>query len=139
MKRFLSLILVVLMLFSACFLFSCDKDEEESERESSSSKKGQSEKETSSSSKKDDDEVVTAKSIKLDTDKLTLKVGETYVFTVGFTPENTTDKSLTFSSSSEHVARVTNKGVVMGYNPGEATIMVSSNGRVDWCTVTVVK
>ena len=59
-------------------------------------------------------------------------VGETSAFTISYTPSNTTIKSITWSTSDDEVAGVSD-GVVTGISAGSATITataVSENGTI---------
>lgn len=53
-------------------------------------------------------------------------VGQTTTLTTTFTPENVTDKSVTWASLTPTLATVDEKGVVTGVKAGEATIQVRS-------------
>nr|MCR4584389.1 InlB B-repeat-containing protein [Lachnospiraceae bacterium] len=57
---------------------------------------------------------------------LSVKTGETKALTVSFTPENASDKTVSFTSSNEKVATVDDKGNVHGIKPGYSTITVTS-------------
>lgn len=64
--------------------------------------------------------------------------GDKFTISATVMPENATDKSLTFSSSDESVAKVSNKGVVTAVGVGTATITVASpDGPKQTVTVTV--
>jgi uncharacterized protein YjdB len=75
----------------------------------------------------------------------TLTVGETTTLTPTVLPGDATDKSVTWSSSNEAVATVSNEGVVTAVAAGEATITVTATNGTDvttddqtaTCTVTV--
>ena len=71
-----------------------------------------------------------AQSIELSFDKEYLWVGETGNVTVNVLPEDTTDKSVVFSSSDESIAAVDENGVVTAIGAGEAVITVTTaDGR----------
>ncbi len=55
-----------------------------------------------------------------------VEVGSTISLKVSVEPENATDKSVTFSSSDEKIATVSNTGVVKGNSVGSVTITVTS-------------
>ena len=60
--------------------------------------------------------------------------------TVTISPSDATDKTITWSSSDEKVAKVSSKGVVTAVSKGTATIIAtSSNGKKANCEVTVTK
>lgn len=78
-----------------------------------------------------------ASKIKLNKSKKTLKEGETYTLEAKFTPEATTDKTLTWSTSDASVATVAN-GVVTAVAAGKAIITATTiNGKTATCTITV--
>lgn len=66
-----------------------------------------------------------------------IKVGETATFTATVEPENATDKTVTWTSSDENVAKVDSKGVVTGVAAGEATITATAGTQTATATVTV--
>lgn len=75
--------------------------------------------------------------ITLSATSLDMKVGETQSLTVTVTPENATDKTVTWSSSDESVATVVD-GTVTAVKAGTAVITATaSNGMEATCTVTV--
>ncbi len=64
--------------------------------------------------------------------------GDKFTILVAFSPENATDKSLSFSSSNESVAKVSNRGVVTATGAGTATITIESpDGPKKTLSVTV--
>lgn len=64
--------------------------------------------------------------VKLDTNALTLAVGEVYFSEATVTPNNSSNKKLTWSSSDKKVATVTDKGKITAVSPGKATITVKT-------------
>ncbi len=80
---------------------------------------------------------VDAESVALDKTEATIKVGETVTLTATVAPEDTTDKTVAWSSSDEKIATVAD-GVVTAVAAGSATITVTTvNGKTATCTVTV--
>ena len=70
----------------------------------------------------------------------TIGIGETLSLTYKITPENATDKSVSWSSSAPDVAAVSSEGVVSALSAGSATITVKANGGTGiaaTCNVTV--
>ena len=69
----------------------------------------------------------------------TIKVGGTTQLTPIFTPENTSDKSVTYVSSDESVATVSADGVVTGVRVGMAVIQctATASGKTASCSITV--
>lgn len=82
---------------------------------------------------------VTAKKIKLNKSKATVKTGNTLQLKATFNPTNTTNKNITWTTSKKSVATVTKKGVVKAVGrSGTATITAkTSNGKKATCKVTV--
>ena len=76
--------------------------------------------------------------IALDKTALTLNVGETGTLTPTVLPEDATDKSVSWSSSDEAVATVSN-GVVTAVATGNATITAKAGEYTATCAVTVSK
>lgn len=69
-----------------------------------------------------------------------VNVGETTTLTATVSPDNATNKNVTWTSSDETVATVDASGVVTGVAAGTATITVTSvadNTKTATCTVTV--
>ena len=69
-----------------------------------------------------------------------ITVGGTTALTATITPDNASDKTVTWSSKNEAVAKVNASGVVTGVDAGTAEIIAtSSNNIVDKFTVTVTR
>lgn len=80
--------------------------------------------------------------IELNKSQITLIVNKLEQLTVTIYPSNATDKSVTWSSSSESVATVSNSGNVTAKNAGNATITCKANdgsGVSASCSVTVIE
>lgn len=68
---------------------------------------------------------------------LNLEVGQTGTLTATVTPDNATDKTVTWTSSNDKVATVVD-GTVAAVGEGTATIIATAaNGKKDTCKVTV--
>ena len=81
---------------------------------------------------------VAVSSLALNTATLNLVVGDEETLTVTFTPNNATDKALTWATANSSIATVDN-GKVKAIAPGQTTITAtSSNGHSATCTVNVV-
>ena len=70
-----------------------------------------------------------------------ISIGETTQLTVGYTPSDTNVKNVTYSSSSESIATVSNTGLVTGIAQGSATITATaqteSGTTTATCSITV--
>lgn len=82
---------------------------------------------------------IAVKSIKLNKSEVTLNVGETSNLKVTFTPANTTQKNLTYTTSNKNVISVSSTGVIKGLHAGNATITVYTVNKKAFakCKVTV--
>lgn len=67
---------------------------------------------------------------------LNLEVGQTGTLTATVTPDNATNKTVTWTTSNDKVATVAN-GVVTAVGKGTATITAAADGKTATCTVTV--
>ena len=79
---------------------------------------------------------VNTESITLDKTTLSLSVGETAQLTATVKPDDATDKTVTWSSSDESVAKVDN-GKVAALKSGKATITAKCGDKTAECAVTV--
>lgn len=78
--------------------------------------------------------------LKMDDSNYILYVGDTYPLSVTFTPSNTTDTMLKWTTSNANVASVDSDGNISGKNNGSAVITAESgNGISTTCTITVVR
>ena len=77
-------------------------------------------------------------SVTLDRDSANLQVGETITLTATVTPDDATDKTVTWSTSDDSVATVAD-GEVTAVNPGTATITVKANDGSDKSATCVVE
>lgn len=85
---------------------------------------------------------ISVKSIKLNKSKITLEVRQTYNLKVAFTPANTTQKLLTYSTSNKNIATVDKSGKIAAISTGTViiTVVSYSNKKIlQKCTVTVSK
>jgi uncharacterized protein YjdB len=82
---------------------------------------------------------VTVGKINLSKSKATIEKGNTLTLTATVYPSTLTDKSVTWKSSDETVATVTEDGMVTGVKAGTATITCTSNvtGLSATCKVTI--
>lgn len=85
------------------------------------------------------DDVINAKSITLNKDAITLEVNMEDNLIATIAPDDTTDKTITWTSSKPTVATVDSAGLVTSVGVGSATITAkTANGKSDSCKVTVV-
>lgn len=81
---------------------------------------------------------IEVESISLDTESIDLAPGETHQLTANINPSNAADKSLTWKTSDESVATVSENGLITALKVGSAVITVSSsNGITASCTVNI--
>jgi predicted nucleic acid-binding Zn ribbon protein len=79
-----------------------------------------------------------AKSITLNKDSISVKAGESAKLMYTIDPDDTKDKTVTWESSNESIASVTD-GTITGINEGDCTITVTTkNGKTDTCEITVL-
>ena len=86
-------------------------------------------------------EEIPVESIELDKQDVTLKVGETTTLTATITPDNATNKNVTWSSGNEDIATVDNGGKVTAQGIGETMITVTTEDgqKTAECVVTVIE
>lgn len=82
-------------------------------------------------------EPVLAEEILFEEEELTLLAGETMALTVTILPEDTTDKTVTWTSSDPEIAEVDPDGNLTAISVGSAVITAETAGLTDTCTVTV--
>ena len=76
--------------------------------------------------------------ISLDSNKLSLRKGETYQFVATLLPEGASDPGLEWTSSNTDVATVNSQGVVKAIAGGSTVITAKTpNGKLATCSVTV--
>ena len=69
---------------------------------------------------------ILSQKVALNKSKVTLDEGKTDVLTASVSPEKTTDKSVTWTSSNEKIARVDANGKVTAVSAGNATIKATA-------------
>ena len=75
--------------------------------------------------------------VSLDKETLELEVGKTATLTATVSPDDATDKTVTWSSSAATIASVSTAGLVTGVKAGEAKIYADAGDFRATCTVTV--
>jgi putative aldouronate transport system substrate-binding protein len=84
---------------------------------------------------------INVKVIKLNASNITLQVGKTYPLKVSFTPTNTTQKLLSYSTANKSVATVDKTGVIKGIKAGKTVVTVTSQSNkklIAKCNVTII-
>lgn len=80
---------------------------------------------------------IAVSSITLDRDELILTEGESITLIAKVEPDNSTDKTVVWSSSNVDVATVTESGMVTAHKEGVATIMATAGEHIATCSVSV--
>lgn len=75
--------------------------------------------------------------ITLDQTEITLEIDETETLTATLTPDNATDKTVTWTVAPSGVVSVDDNGNVTALKDGTATITATANGKSATCSVTV--
>ena len=68
---------------------------------------------------------IKATGLDVNTDQLVMKAGETFQLEVGYVPENTTVKEVTYTTSNEAVMTVSDSGLVTAVADGYATVTIT--------------
>lgn len=84
---------------------------------------------------------IAVKSIKLNNNKINLKVGQTSYLKVTFTPANTTQKKITFVTGNKRIVTINTDGKITGVSVGSTTITVYTFDKKMSikCKITVTK
>lgn len=82
---------------------------------------------------------VKVSSVSLNDSSVSLVVGETVQLRASIQPSNATEKDITWASSEQSVATVSNSGLVTAVAEGSATITASAGGKSAECKVNVAK
>ena len=85
------------------------------------------------------DNVIPVASVSLNQTEAEMQVGETLQLQAQISPSNATDKTLTWNSSKQSVATVSDAGLVTAVGEGTAKITVTASGKTANCEVTVIK
>lgn len=84
----------------------------------------------------EDDDTIAVTSVALNKESTELTLGSTESLTASVSPDNATDKTVTWTSSNTDVATV-NNGLVSAITAGEAVITAKAGDKTATCTVTV--
>ena len=82
---------------------------------------------------------VAVESVTLDKTSLELKAGNNATLTATVSPDNATDRTVTWESNATNIATVDNNGAVTAKAAGTATITAKAGDKTATCTVTVAK
>ena len=109
---------ILYLLFISALLFSCEKPEDKA---------------------KEEDNSIKVSSVSLNKSKLTLTEGESFNLVATILPEDATDQDVTWNSSDDSVASVSDGGTVLARKEGNAAITVTTHdgGKTASCAVTV--
>lgn len=122
--------------YSSSASSSSSKSSTSSSSSSSSSKSTTSSSSSSSSNNKPSTVEVTE--IKIDEDVGSMEEGKSKFLTATVTPDNASDKSVTWKSSDESIATVSSTGMINAIKPGKVTITAtSSNGKTNSIEIEV--
>ena len=80
---------------------------------------------------------VLAETVSLNKTTISLKINETYQLAATVSPDNTTDKTVTWTSSDDRIAKVSDTGLVTGISAGEAIVKASCGEISTECKVIV--
>lgn len=80
---------------------------------------------------------ISVSNIRLDRSSSVILIGSTLTLQATVEPENATYKTVTWSSSDERIATVSNEGMITAVSLGKCTISAQSGEKVATCEVTV--
>ncbi len=81
---------------------------------------------------------ITVTEIKIDQDNFSMEIGDIKKLTASITPDNVTDKSITWESNDESVVTIDKEGKVTAKKSGIVSIAAStSNGKIDTIVINV--
>lgn len=122
--------------YSSSASSSSSKSSTSSSSSSSSSKSTTSS--SSSSSSNSEPSTVEVTEIKIDEDIGSIEEGKIRFLTVTITPDNASDKNVTWKSSDESIATISSGGMINAIKPGKVTITAtSSNGKTNSIEIEV--
>lgn len=122
--------------YSSSASSSSSKSSTSSSSSSSSSKSTTSS--SSSSSSNSEPLTVEVTEIKIDEDIGSIEEGKSKLLTAAITPDNASDKNVTWKSSDESIATISSGGMINAIKPGKVTITAtSSNGKTNSIEIEV--
>lgn len=81
---------------------------------------------------------IAAAEIKIDQDNCSMEIGDTKKLTASITPDNVTNKTITWKSNDESIATINEEGEITAKKSGVVSIIAStSNGEIDTIVVNV--
>lgn len=81
---------------------------------------------------------IAATEIKIDQDNCSMEIGDTKKLTASITPDNVTNKTITWKSNDESIATINEEGEITAKKSGVVSIIAStSNGEIDTIVVNV--
>ena len=83
------------------------------------------------------DDTVPVTGLSLTTTSVSIVIGESFQLSATVTPDNATDKSVSWSSANPAIASVSDSGLVTGNAEGNTDITASSGGISATCKITV--
>ena len=81
--------------------------------------------------------VIPVENLAISSGSLELKIGESGRLTAAVSPDNATDKTVTWTSSDSSVVSVDEHGILTAHKTGTVTITAKAGGKNATCTVTV--
>lgn len=122
--------------YSSSSSSSSRKSSTSSSSSSSSSKSSTSS--SSSSTSNSEPSTVEVTEIEIDEEVESIEEGKSKLLTATITPDNASDKNVTWKSSDESIARISSGGMINAIKPGKVTITAtSSNGKTNSIEIEV--
>ena len=87
----------------------------------------------------DGSKIIEVTGIALDKTEIALKTGDTEKLTATVTPDNATDKTVTWTSSDETIATVSEDGTITAKKAGTVTITAAAGGFTAACSVKITE
>ena len=137
MNKIISLIIASILCF--CCLFGCSENDNSANSQPITPDNSTNNSTTDTPVDSPSSQEVPVSSITMSKHSITMTVGDTTEITVSITPNNATNKNITWSSTNGNVAEYIN-GKIYALGEGSCIIKATTvNGIVDICNVTVKK